>query len=56
MQKNFKFYNELFNKSFFFDKYSFKHVYQCPKILSITLRINITSKLKVQNRFYKVLL
>jgi hypothetical protein len=46
-------YRSIFNRSFFFDKCTFKNLYQCPKFHSIMVRINFDNCSKFL--YYKLL-
>src|SRR5690348_7139066 len=49
-------YKSLFNRSFFFDKFSFRNNYQCPQVSSVRLRLNSPSYLIFKFKFYKILI
>jgi len=50
-------YQQLFSKSFFFDKFTFDNIFQYPKIKSLNMQFIISSKLEINKfKFCKLVL
>lgn len=45
-----KLYKSLFHKSFFFDKFLIKNIFQCPKITYLQLKFFVSSR-SIENKF-----